>query len=84
MKKHYLANTPLILTDENGVDYRVERGETVALSDEQYADVAVHVSPIDAPEADEQQAEQSSAPSADDAQNAAEKPKRGSKKESAE
>lgn len=47
MSKTYLANTPLILQDENGEDVRVERGATVALSDAQYAEVAAHVTPVD-------------------------------------
>lgn len=41
--KHYLVNNPLILQDENGEDYRVERGEVIELSDEEYAQVAAHV-----------------------------------------
>lgn len=45
--KKYLANTPLIVQDENGEDVRVERGATVALSDAQYAEVAAHVTPMD-------------------------------------
>lgn len=44
--KKYLANTPLILQDENGEDVRVERGATVELSDTQYAEVAAHVTLI--------------------------------------
>ena len=47
MSKTYLANTPLILQDENGEDVRVERGETVVLSDTQYVEVAAHVTLID-------------------------------------
>lgn len=39
MSKTYLANTPLILTDADGTDYRVERGATVVLTDEQFAAV---------------------------------------------
>lgn len=41
--KQYLVNNPLILQDESGEDYRVERGEVIALSDTQYAEVAAHV-----------------------------------------
>lgn len=41
--KHYLVNTPLILQDEQENDYRVERGEVILLSDEEYAQVAAHV-----------------------------------------
>ncbi len=47
MTKTYQANTPLILKDAAGKSYRVERGDTVALSDEQYADVAAHVTLLD-------------------------------------
>ena len=47
MSKTYVANTPLILQDENGEDVRVERGKTVVLSDTQYAEVAAHVTLID-------------------------------------
>ena len=50
MTKFYLANTPLILTDDNGTDYRVERGEVVELSDAQYEQVAAHVTPAGTPE----------------------------------
>ena len=49
MSKTYLANTPLILTDADGTDYRVERGATVVLTDEQFAAVAAHVSPVAEP-----------------------------------
>ena len=52
MSKTYLANTPLILTDADGTDYRVERGATVVLTDEQFAAVAAHVSPTAQPEAE--------------------------------
>ena len=50
MTKFYLANTPLILTDDNGTDYRVERGEVAELSDAQYEQVAAHVTPVGTPE----------------------------------
>jgi len=50
MTKFYLANTPLILTNDEGVDYRVERGEVAELSDAQYEQVAAHVTPVGAPE----------------------------------
>lgn len=42
-KKTYIAETALILQDENGSDFRVEPGETVDLTPEQYQDVAAHV-----------------------------------------
>ena len=44
MAKIYIANTPLILQDERGHEFRVETGEAVELSPEQYQDVAAHVS----------------------------------------
>lgn len=43
--KNYLANTPLVLTDSNGTNFRVERGEVVELSPEQFEQVAAHVYP---------------------------------------
>ena len=52
MSKTYLANTPLILTAADGTDYRVERGATVVLTDEQFAAVAAHVKPMAQPEAE--------------------------------
>lgn len=45
-KKFYTANTPLILQDEAGQDYRVEAGKVIALTLEQYQDVAAHVTPV--------------------------------------
>ena len=41
--KVYIANTPLILQDAVGKEFRVETGEVVALSPEQYEQVAAHV-----------------------------------------
>lgn len=41
--KVYIAQTPLILTAEDGSQFRVEAGEAVELTAEQYADVAAHV-----------------------------------------
>lgn len=41
--KVYIANTPLILQDAAGKEFRVEAGEAVQLSPEQYQDVAAHV-----------------------------------------
>ncbi|SUA36344.1 phage protein [Neisseria zoodegmatis] len=43
--KVYIAKTPLILQDEAGEDFRVEAGEAVELTPEQYQDVAAHVIP---------------------------------------
>lgn len=41
--KVYIAQTPLILTATDGSQFRVETGEAVELTAEQYADVAAHV-----------------------------------------
>ena len=41
--KMYIANTPLILIDGDGMEYRVERGEMVALTEAELNDVAAHV-----------------------------------------
>ncbi|SAY50931.1 phage protein [Neisseria weaveri] len=43
MAKVYIANTPLILEDDSGKQYRVEAGEVVELTPEQYESVAAHV-----------------------------------------
>ena len=43
MIKTYIANTPLILTDAEGKEFRVESGEAVDLTPEQYELVAAHV-----------------------------------------
>lgn len=43
--KVYIAKTPLILQDGEGKDFRVETGEAVELTPEQYQDVAAHVIP---------------------------------------
>ena len=43
MIKTYIANTPLILTDADGKEFRVESGEAVDLTPEQYELVAAHV-----------------------------------------
>ncbi|ATD64877.1 hypothetical protein ACFPVS_12010 [Neisseria weixii] len=42
-KKVYIAETALILQNEDGEDFRVEPGETVELTADQYQDVAAHV-----------------------------------------
>ena len=71
MSKTYLANTSLILTDADGMDYRVERGATVVLTDEQFAAVAAHVKPMAQPEAEvppETPAEPEPAPQDEDAE----------------
>ena len=41
--KTYIANTPLILTGTEGKEFRVEAGEAVDLTPEQYELVAAHV-----------------------------------------
>lgn len=43
MIKTYIANTPLILTGTEGKEFRVEAGEAVDLTPEQYELVAAHV-----------------------------------------
>lgn len=43
MIKIYIANTPLILADAEGKEFRVEFGEAVELTPEQYELVAAHV-----------------------------------------
>lgn len=43
MIKTYIANTPLILADAEGKEFRVETGEAVDLTPEQYELVAAHV-----------------------------------------
>lgn len=42
-KKTYIAETALILQDKDGNEFRVEVGEVVDLTPEQYQDVAAHV-----------------------------------------
>lgn len=42
-KKTYIAQTALILQDKDGKEFRVEAGEVVDLTPEQYQDVAAHV-----------------------------------------
>lgn len=50
--KIYIAHTPLILEDDSGREYRVEAGEAVDLTPEQYGLVAAHVSEAEISEAD--------------------------------
>lgn len=59
MAKVYIANTALILEDEAGKQFRVEAGEAVELTPEQYESVAAHVTPTatTGEELDAQQAE---------------------------
>ena len=92
MAKVYIANTPLILENEQGDQFRVEVGEAVELTAEQYESVAAHVTPTltTGEELDAQQngTPPSEDPSSDDVGNAAadevEKPKRGKKPAAAE
>lgn len=59
MAKVYIANTALILEDEAGKQFRVEAGEAIELTPEQYESVAAHVTPTTTTgeELDAQQAE---------------------------
>ena len=50
--KTYIANTPLILEDDSGREYRIEAGEAVDLTSEQYGLVAAHVSAAEISESD--------------------------------
>ena len=45
MAKFYIANTALILEAEAGKQFRVEAGEAIELTPEQYESVAAHVTP---------------------------------------
>lgn len=59
MSKVYIANTALILEDEAGKQFRVDAGEAIELTPEQYESVAAHVTPTatTGEELDAQQAE---------------------------
>ena len=50
--KIYIAHTPLILEDADGREYRVEAGEAVDLTPEEYGLVAAHVSEAEISKAD--------------------------------
>lgn len=92
MAKVYIANTPLILENAQGNQFRVEAGEAVELTAEQYESVAAHVTPtlttgeeLDAQQNDTPPSEDT--PSEDTGNAAAgevEKPKRGKKPAAAE
>lgn len=92
MAKVYIANTPLILENAQGNQFRVEAGEAVELTAEQYESVAAHVTPtlttgeeLDAQQNDTQTSEDT--PSDDTGNTPAgevEKPKRGKKPAAAE
>lgn len=87
-----IANTPLILTDASGNEYRVEAGATVSLTAEQYESVAAHVTPTlttgEEPDAQQNDTPPSEDKPSDDAGNTTvvevEKPKRGKKPAAAE
>ncbi|HFC8531580.1 TPA: hypothetical protein ACFRHF_000247 [Neisseria lactamica] len=92
MAKVYIANTPLILENEQGGQFRVEVGEAVELTAEQYESVAAHVTPT-LTTGEELDAQQNDTPPSedtpsDDTGNAStgevEKPKRGKKSAAAE
>lgn len=53
MNQVYIAETPLILEDGSGKEFRVEAGETVALSPGQYQDVAAHVTLLETDDSEE-------------------------------
>ena len=85
MAKVYIANTPLILENAQGNQFRVEAGEAVELTAEQYESVAAHVTPT-LTTGEELDAQQNDTPPSedtpsDDAGTAVEveKPKRGKK-----
>lgn len=79
MLKVYIANTPLILTNAAGAEYRVERGEAVELTPEQYRLVAAHVTEGGIRAEDLAAAGEETAVPAE-TETAADKPKRGSRK----
>lgn len=92
MAKVYIANTPLILENAQGGQFRVEAGEAVELTAEQYESVAAHVTPT-LTTGEELDAQQNDTPPSedtpsDDTGNApageVEKPKRGKKPAEAE
>lgn len=92
MAKVYIANTPLILENAQGNQFRVEAGEAVELTAEQYESVAAHVTPTlttsKEPDAQQNDTPPSEDTPSDDTGNApageVEKPKRGKKPAAAE
>lgn len=76
MAKFYIANTPLILENAQGNQFRVEAGEAVELTAEQYESVAAHVTP---PSEDTPSDDADNVPAGE-----VEKPKRGKKPAAAE
>lgn len=92
MAKVYIANTPLILENAQGNQFRVEAGEAVELTVDQYESVAAHVTPT-LTTGEELDAQQNDTPPSedtpsDDTGNApadeVEKPKRGKKSAASE
>lgn len=92
MAKVYIANTPLILENAQGNQFRVEAGEAVELTAEQYESVAAHVTPT-LTTGEELDAQQNDTPPSEDtpsedtgnvAAGEVEKPKRGKKPAAAE
>lgn len=83
MTKVYIAETPLILLDAAGKEYRVEAGATVALTPEQYQDVAAHVTLLEPDEPAQPEAQedpgQSAAEQSEPEQPKADKPASNSK-----
>ena len=65
MAKVYIANTPLILEDAQGKQFRVELGEKVELTPEQYESVAAHVTPVATGEELEAQQDEQTPPEAE-------------------
>lgn len=95
MAKVYIANTPLILGNAQGNQFRVEAGEAVELTAEQYESVAAHVTPT-LTTGEELDAQQNDTPPSEDTpsedtpsddagtEGEVEKPKRGKKPAAAE
>lgn len=93
MAKVYIANTPLILENAQGNQFRVEAGEAVELTAEQYESVAAHVTPT-LTTGEELDAQQNDTPPSEDTPSEdtqsdgtageVEKPKRGKKPAAAE
>lgn len=91
MAKVYIANTPLILENEQGGQFRVEAGEAVELTAEQYESVAAHVTPtlttgeeLDAQQNDTTPSEDTPSDTGNAPEREVEKPKRGKKTAAAE
>ena len=81
MAKVYIANTALILEDEAGKQFRVDAGEAIELTPEQYESVAAHVTPTatTGEELDAQQAESQEKPPSEEEPESKTKPQRKTK-----